>query len=587
VSFNKNTEQLGFLPIPYANAIAFVTPTVFGPLFNSWIPGKYPEVVDWNNLYAYVGFGAAALVVLGWAVGWDRNDRTRAMSFGFFSIAGMFLLLRYLGFPIAAAVNLLPVLGRLSPKHANGVTVFCLVVAAALVVDRLKARPDLRVRWWMIGLAGSLVAAVLALIGQRGGFRVVDKELAVPYGAVTALLVALVLLAVWVGRRWQRLDCAGAGIVVTAASLGELAAYVPLGNSSVEVLLARLGMCGLVLGAGVLLALRRWVLASGLGAVAVVGYGLIVALPSVGLPRQFDVDAPPPFMRWLKERTGDEYRSFGIAPDFSSIAAIQDISVVGPVAPWEFNSFVDLIAPPDAANFFRGSSTFSLTQGSGMKDTYDLRQYPKAKPLLDWAGVRYLVLDRSYFRQGVRTDDEAMSDPSLGVRPVYEDSRVRILESVTARPKAEFWTKASVYPSQQTIVAELKADPAAILGPPKIEASTAGELAPEVTASGDAAQVPVTVESYRANEVRLQVMAPAAGVIVLKDSHYPGWRAWVDGKATPVLRVDGMVRGVAVATAGQHQVRLEYRPESFERGAVLAGLILALLCVGLVWRRTR
>ena len=42
-AYNKNVPFLAFFTIPSANAIAFFFPLTFGQVFQSWIPGRYPE----------------------------------------------------------------------------------------------------------------------------------------------------------------------------------------------------------------------------------------------------------------------------------------------------------------------------------------------------------------------------------------------------------------------------------------------------------------------------------------------------------------------------------------------------------------
>jgi hypothetical protein len=280
-------------------------------------------------------------------------------------------------------------------------------------------------------------------------------------------------------------------------------------------------------------------------------------------------------MQRLREAAGDEYRTFGIPPDFSSLNGVQEISVVGPLAPAEYATFIDLTSAPGVANFFRGSSTFGLTTRS---DTvYTLDAYLRAKPILDWVGVRYLVLDRAFFRPGARTDDHVLSQPEAGVHLVYEDTTVRIFESPNARPKAEFWDSAQVYRSVSAIVSDLQAHPEWALGPPKLERGTA----PPFPAEGSGVPSPVTVDDYTPNEVRLSVAAPSSGLVVLKDAYFPGWQAWVDGQPAPVIRVDGIVRGVPVSGAGVHTMVVEYRPASFVRGAWLAAAVGLLLLLTL------
>jgi len=59
--------------------------------------------------------------------------------------------------------------------------------------------------------------------------------------------------------------------------------------------------------------------------------------------------------------------------------------------------------------------------------------------------------------------------------------------------------------------------------------------------------------------VRLRLACNEESLVVLSDLDYPGWRATVDGQAAPILRVDGVVRGVRVS-AGEHEVAFTYHP---------------------------
>jgi uncharacterized membrane protein YfhO len=58
--------------------------------------------------------------------------------------------------------------------------------------------------------------------------------------------------------------------------------------------------------------------------------------------------------------------------------------------------------------------------------------------------------------------------------------------------------------------------------------------------------------------------------VVFAESHYPGWRATVDGVPAPVLRANVALMAVAVP-AGEHTVRLW-----FTAPWVVAGLSLSL-----------
>jgi len=79
------------------------------------------------------------------------------------------------------------------------------------------------------------------------------------------------------------------------------------------------------------------------------------------------------------------------------------------------------------------------------------------------------------------------------------------------------------------------------------------------------------------------VSAPQAGVFVVVEAHAPGWRAWVDGVAVELFRVNGICRGLEL-DAGTHRVELRYRPF----GVQLAFVVWLVTLLGLIcwtWRR--
>jgi Bacterial membrane protein YfhO len=66
-----------------------------------------------------------------------------------------------------------------------------------------------------------------------------------------------------------------------------------------------------------------------------------------------------------------------------------------------------------------------------------------------------------------------------------------------------------------------------------------------------------------------------AGLVVVGDPYYRGWRASLDGKRVPIQEFEGVVRAVA-AGPGRHIVEFQYRPASVYVGAALTLIGLAL-----------
>lgn len=70
------------------------------------------------------------------------------------------------------------------------------------------------------------------------------------------------------------------------------------------------------------------------------------------------------------------------------------------------------------------------------------------------------------------------------------------------------------------------------------------------------------------SRVGVEVKLSCPGMVVVSDTYYPGWQAWVDGAAAPMYEVNGGMRGVVVR-AGEHRLTMRYRPRVVYEGAAL------------------
>jgi hypothetical protein len=89
----------------------------------------------------------------------------------------------------------------------------------------------------------------------------------------------------------------------------------------------------------------------------------------------------------------------------------------------------------------------------------------------------------------------------------------------------------------------------------------------------------VQVVRYRTTSVTLRANTPCKSMVVVADTWFPGWKAFVDGKPAQIYAAYDLVRGVVV-DGGQHEVVMRYRPASVFIGMALAFAGI-LLCAAL------
>jgi len=76
------------------------------------------------------------------------------------------------------------------------------------------------------------------------------------------------------------------------------------------------------------------------------------------------------------------------------------------------------------------------------------------------------------------------------------------------------------------------------------------------------------------NEVIIEVECADAGLLVMTDVFFPGWRVFVDGNEGKIFRTNAIFRGVRL-DKGRHIVRFLYDPPEVKLGFLLAALGLA------------
>jgi O-antigen/teichoic acid export membrane protein len=211
-------------------------------------------------------------------------------------------------------------------------------------------------------------------------------------------------------------------------------------------------------------------------------------------------------------------------------------------------------------------------------------------PLTDLLNVKYIITE--------------VEIPNPKYEQVYQDEAVRVYENLGAMPRAftlptsttvtadDFGSAVQTHDPRQYVVVEERDVPTSKRSNAQIQGAGAQAIG-RSTRHGTA--VAQTVSSYTINEVFVDADVTEPSWLILADSFFPGWKAFVrprggteaDEEELDIRRVNGNFRGVRLEEPGVWTVRFKYSPNSVKVGAFtsfIAGMTLLFLAGLYLWR---
>jgi len=192
---------------------------------------------------------------------------------------------------------------------------------------------------------------------------------------------------------------------------------------------------------------------------------------------------------------------------------------------------------------------------------------PAAVQVTGALGARFIVADP-------RTRPPAEPDPALrALRRVYTGRDATIFRNPRATPRAFVPAQVMLVPDAATANATLADSGFDASRTVVVEQDQPGAQALAGTngASGSA-----RIVAERNAGVTLRATLDRPGVVVLGDQLLDGWRVRVDGRPATALRVNAVLRGVAV-DAGGHTIEWSYRVPGLRAGVALSSVAVVLL----------
>ena len=585
---------------PWRRLVTFAVPNFFGnpthhryfDLFSwSWQPaptfsdGRY---IDWG-VKSYVEGGAylglLPLLLAGLSVGrWGKRflDRRRGRDTGereqsggrnwarsrstipYFSVLALFSLACVFGTPVYAVVYALPFFRQ---SHAPFRWVFPLTVAVAMLaaygVDTIAAPSEggkKRSRWFLFGASvspsagmGSLciwggAALLSALVAARAFFPTIAPFVEQAYRSLAKAERAFPDVGAFFSYEWLWIGVFA--LLLTASGI-----------------VLRVSRCRIFL-------LRRPVWEFLLVTV------LLIDLVSFGIGFNPAVDPAlldyvPPSIEFLQQdETVWRYATYTppgttrtMDPNVGMLHQLQSVDGYDSLFSEQYVEYMSAIEEQDELQF---NQIASFSELSSLQD-----------PLFDLLNVKYLVSE--------------VELPLSDYRPVYRDEAVIVYENLEAFPRA------FTLPVRSTVVGgdvgEIDPSRFVMVEPGAMDDVDAppGEIGRPGALSG------ATIEAYTENDVSVTATITEPSWVVLGDSHFPGWKAYIQPldigpeetvpeQEVPIHRVDGNFRGVIVSPdkyPGEWTVRFTYTPNSVKVGAFVSFIagVLALFLTGLyLWR---
>jgi len=470
-------------------------------------------------------FGAAVAVSALAAV--SGRHVTKRLHAWLFLVLGVAVLVKSYDFHVLEWVGRLPVAKLIVfPTFAAPVASFAFAMLAGIGVQVLWDR-DLRIRRFLTLLTLALIVLVVVL-SKTDRLRVIVEERQTVWGRAAlfaVLAIAAVMVASWLGRRW-------AATVLAGAIIFELFWLAPF---------------------------------------TIYGQRADPFLTPGWMPLVRAAQGAEPYSRVL----GVDAKLY---PDTAGALGLYDIRALDALYVGRYWRYVRTFVLPEAYDRFTG----------------DEGPLPRlhGNPMFDALGVR-----------AVLSEQDLGPVPSL--RLLGRDRDTRVYKKIDAYPRAWVVHKVHLVGEEDEAFDFLKArahrrDDAFIVDSfdPRLEAvvehdgNTTDDRLRVLQSGPDACTTRrpdrVSIQRYSGDSVSLRVNAGCAGLLVLPDTYFPGWKATVNGRDRTIYPTDGAFRGVTVPE-GTSQVEFRYEPRGFSIGVVLAAAgLIAFAVIGLArWWRTQ
>ncbi|MBM4055425.1 MAG: YfhO family protein [Planctomycetes bacterium] len=221
------------------------------------------------------------------------------------------------------------------------------------------------------------------------------------------------------------------------------------------------------------------------------------------------------------------------------------------------------------ANVIKEYSEFvNLLSGKPIEQPNIVMEVSQISKLTNLLNVRYLLLPANI----------RINHPDFTL--LCNDAKYAIFENTRALPRAFIVHKVKELHGRDAIFKELAGDEFQ----PKEYIIVEEPVPPAGISNYQNTQnepVPEILE-YTPNSVTIRASLLEDGYLVLGDTYYPGWNAYVDGKQSKLYKTNYVIRSVFLKK-GDHVVKFVYEPKSFVIGMIISLSALILIIPACVY----
>jgi hypothetical protein len=308
----------------------------------------------------------------------------------------------------------------------------------------------------------------------------------------------------------------------------------------------------------------------------------VVLLLAVGLHRSSDFYQTIPFTaplnetdsktQWVEAQAGYDRvlihrrnKNVASARGFYSISDYETFTLT------RWKNFIRMAIGPK--RFDSKASYFDIFMGQIDAYSVDLLQ---ARQTMGLSSMRYVILNDPL--------SASPEDAPQGLRLCYQSDNAGdmfyVYENTFAVPRAYLVNDYLMVDSENESLTQIKEHINDLAAAVVLENGSPSFPRPKESAPCGTARI----EHYGVNEARIEVEAARPALLVLTDSHFPGWKARVDGEEKLIWRANSVFRAVEVGP-GRHTVVFRYAPASFKIGVTVSLLTLLIILVGLLIQR--